>query len=129
MNGYHRAMAKLLLNLRNVPDDELENICSLLDSHRIGHYRTRPSPWGISHGGLWLGDGDDYPQARHLLDDYQRQRQQAARDERQAALREGRAETFATLLRRRPAYVLATLLGMLFIIALVLGLPFLILAH
>ncbi|MCD7097239.1 DUF6164 family protein [Stenotrophomonas sp. MMGLT7] len=122
-------MAKLLLNLRNVPADELEQVCSLLDSHRIGHYRTRPSPWGISSGGVWLEDDGDYPRARRVLDGYQLQRRQAARSEREAALREGRAETFATLLRRRPLYVLATLLGMVLIVALVLGLPFLILAR
>lgn len=41
-------MAKLLLNLRNVGDDEYADVCTLLDQHGIAWYRTEPSPWGIS---------------------------------------------------------------------------------
>ncbi len=43
-----------------------------------------------------------------------------------AALRDGTAETFGSLLRRRPLYVIAVLLGMLAAAALVL-LPFMLL--
>jgi hypothetical protein len=37
-------MAKLLLNLRNVGDDEYADVCTLLDQHGIAWYRTEPSP-------------------------------------------------------------------------------------
>lgn len=124
--GYHPRMAKLLLNLRNVPDDEADDVRALLDGAAIDFYETRPSMWGISAGGLWLKDGAVYPRAKGLLDDYQRQRGERARAQRAAELADGTGETFGRLLRTRPLFVLVTLLGMLVVAALVL-LPFLLL--
>ena len=119
-------MAKLLLNLRNVADDEIQDVTALLDKAGIAHYRTEPSPWGISFGGIWLRERDDHPRAKALMDAYQRERSQRVRAEREAGLRDGSAETFGSLFRRRPLYVVAMLLGMLAAAALVL-LPFVLL--
>ncbi len=119
-------MAKLLLNLRNVPDDEVADVLALLDDNGIGHYQTKPSPWGISAGGIWIEDADAHARAKALMAVYQQQRGDTARAARRAALEDGSAETFASLLRRRPLFVLATLLGMLVVASLVL-LPFLLL--
>ena len=116
-------MPKLLLNLRNVPEDEANEVAALLDANAIDWYATRPSPFGISAGGIWLRDTADHPRARALLDDYQRQRGQAARAQRAADLAEGRAETFASQFHRRPLFVIAGLLAMAMAAALVL-LPF-----
>jgi len=120
-------MAKLLLNLRHVPEDEADDVRELLSTHAIDYYETRPSLWGISAGGIWLHDAALHPRAKALLDDYQRQRGETARARRQAELADGSAETFAKLLRQRPLFVIATLLGMLAIAALVL-LPFVLLS-
>ncbi|MCL7714172.1 DUF6164 family protein [Stenotrophomonas mori] len=119
-------MAKLLLNLRNVGEDESREVGELLDRHGIAWYRTEPSPWGISSGGLWLRDHEEHPRAKALMADYQAGRSQRMRAERAAALRDGTAETFGSLLRQRPLYVVAVLLGMLAAAALVL-LPFMLL--
>lgn len=119
-------MAKLLMNLRNVPDDEAEDVRRLLREHAIDFYETRPSVFGISAGGIWLRDDDDHPRARRLLGDYQRRRAEAARAQRHQALQDGSAETFGSLLRRRPLYVLGIALAMLLVASLVL-LPFLLL--
>lgn len=119
-------MSKLLLNLRHVGDDEYHDICTLLDQHGIAWYRTEPSPWGISNGGLWLREDADLPRARALMGDYHTQRSVRLRGEREQALRDGTAETFGSLFRRRPGYVLVMLLAMLAVAALVL-LPFLLL--
>lgn len=121
-------MAKLLLNLRHVPDDEADDVRALLEAEKIAFYETRPSLWGISAGGIWLHGNEAYPQAKHLLDAYQARRGEQARAQRAAELAEGSAETFAKLLRRRPLFVILTLLGMLAVAALVL-LPFLLLKH
>ena len=43
-------MTTLLLNLRQVPDDEAEEVRALLNEHRIAFYETTPSLWGISPG-------------------------------------------------------------------------------
>ncbi|HVJ36406.1 MAG TPA: DUF6164 family protein [Stenotrophomonas sp.] len=121
-------MAKLLLNLRHVPDDEADDIRDLLETEKIAFYETRPSLWGISAGGLWLQGSDTYPQAKRLLDEYQARRGEQARARRAAELAEGSAETFGKLLRRRPLFVILTLLGMLAVAALVL-LPFLLISR
>lgn len=121
-----RRLAKLLLNLRHVPDDERAEVCALLDAAGIGYYETRAGTFGISAGGIWLREDAEQARAKALLAEYQAQRGERARAERAAALRDGSAETFASLLRQRPLFVLATLLGMLLVASLVL-LPFLLL--
>ncbi len=119
-------MSKLLLNLRNVADDEIEDVIAFLDAAGIAHYRTEPSPWGISWGGIWVRDDADHARARTLMADYQQARGQRMRAEREAALRDGTAETFSSLLRTRPVFVVLVLLGMAVAAALVL-LPFVLL--
>ena len=102
MARYHRPMAKLLLNLRHVPEDEADDVCAFLDAHRIDYYLTPPSMFGISAGGIWLRENDDLAQAKRLMADYQRERQQRVRAEHEAARRDGTAETFADLVRMQP---------------------------
>lgn len=120
-------MAKLFLNLRNVPDDEADDVRALLEQHAIPYYETQPSSWGISAGGIWLSDAGDLPRAKTLMAAYQQQRRQRARDDQAAAVREGRAETFAGLWKSRPWYVLGMLAAMIGILALTLALPWLLL--
>lgn len=119
-------MSKLLMNLRNVPDDEAADVRAMLDQHRINYYETQPSRWGISFGGIWVKEATDFAEAKRLMADYQAGRQQRARDEYETALREGRAETFLSVLRKDPARVALTVLGILFMLAL-LALPVLLL--
>lgn len=117
-------MARLLLNLRNVPDDEAAEVRGWLEEHGFAWYETRPSPWGISHGGIWLHQDAELPRARSIMSDYQAQRRQQARDARERALRDGSAETFGSLLRRRPGYVLGVLAAIAGILGLTLALPY-----
>jgi len=116
-------MAKLLFNLRNVPDDEADEVRQLLTEQGVDWYETRPGPWGISGGGLWLRDAAAWPQARRLLDGYQQARREQAREQ---VRRHGR-QTFFDLLRERPGYVLPRLLAIVAVVALVLALPWLLL--
>ncbi|MDX1608933.1 MAG: DUF6164 family protein [Halofilum sp. (in: g-proteobacteria)] len=95
-------MPTLLLNLRNVPDDEAEEIRALLDTHHIAFYETPPNRWGISMGGIWIGDDDQAAHARRLLDDYQQTRARTARAEYEQRKRAGTAETLADRFRRDP---------------------------
>ena len=83
-------MAKLLLNLRNVGDDESREVGELLDRNDIGWYRTEASPWGISHGGIWLRENADHPRAKALMATYHAERSRRVRGEREAAAREQR---------------------------------------
>lgn len=120
-------MAKLFLNLRNVPADEADEVREMLRTQAIDFYETPPSSWGVSAGGLWIENADELARAKALMADYQARRRDAARAEQASAEREGRAETFGSLLRERPMYVVGMLAAMLFIIGLTLALPWLLL--
>jgi hypothetical protein len=119
-------MSKLLLNLRDVPDDEADDVRRFLDTGGIGYYETRPSWWGISAGALWIRDEGDVGEAKRLMAQYQRERQARAREERAEAERNGTAETFADVLCTQPLRValavitIALLLGLMAVPALLL---------
>ena len=119
-------MSKLLLNLRDVPDDEADDVRRFLESGGIAYYETRPSRWGISGGGIWIREDGDVAEAKRLMAKYQRERQARAREERAEAERNGTAETFADVLRTQPLRValavitVALLLGLVAIPALLL---------
>jgi len=112
-------MSKLLLNLRNVLDDESDEVRAMLRAARIEFYETQPSRWGISHGGIWISDDADIAQAKRLMAEYQAQRRDRVRAENEAARRDGSAETFATVLREQPVRVLLTALAILVLLGLV----------
>lgn len=119
-------MSKLLFDLRNVPDDEADEVRVLLDAHEIAFYETKPAAWGLFGGGIWVTDDEAIGQAKSLLADYQLQRQEKARAAYAAAKRDGTAETFWTTVRREPRNALVLLLSILFVAALTV-LPFLLL--
>jgi hypothetical protein len=119
-------MSKLLLNLRDVPDDEADDVRAMLDAKRIAFYETPPNPWGISAGGIWVTEDADFAEAKRALDDYEQQRSVRVRAEYAAARRAGTAETFIGILRAEPMRVVMTLLGILLALGLV-ALPVLLL--
>lgn len=99
-------LPKLLLNLRNVPDDEAHEVLELMHEHRIESYETPVGPFGITAGGIWLKHEDDYPRARELMDEYQLERARRVRAEYELAQREGRAESMWSAIRRHPLRML-----------------------
>lgn len=110
-------MSKLLLNLRDVPDDEANDVRRFLDSGGIGYYETPPNRWGIS-GAIWIREDGDVAQAKRLMAEYQRERQVRARAERAEAERNGTAETFADVLRTRPLQVALAVIGIVLLLGL-----------
>src|SRR5262245_53941688 len=115
---YHHAMSKLLLNLRDVPDDEADDVRGFLDSSGIAYYETRPSFWGISGGGIWIRDDGDVAEAKRLMAEYQRERAVRARAEHAEAARAGTAVTFVDVLRTQPLLVALTLIGIVLLLGL-----------
>ncbi|MEO7013521.1 MAG: DUF6164 family protein [Dokdonella sp.] len=111
-------MAKLLLNLRNVPDDEADDVRAMLNAHSIVFYETTPSMWGVSTGGIWVTEDAAFAATKRLMEDYQQQRGTRVRDEYAAAKREGTAETFGMVLRAQPGRVLLLGLAILFVLGL-----------
>lgn len=118
-------MAKLLLNLRNVPDDEAGEVRAWLAESGMDFYETQPSPWGISSGGIWLREDADIVRGKAMMADYQASRRQRALAEQADARAQGKQETFSGLLWQRPLYVLGVLAAIVAIIALTLALPYL----
>lgn len=116
-------MAQLLLNFRNVPDDEIDEVRALLNSHGVAFYETRPSLWGISAGGIWLARDEELVTAKRLLAEYQEERRVRMREAFEQARAEGRVESFGTRLRRRPLEVLFALAVVAGLLALIL-IPF-----
>jgi hypothetical protein len=119
-------MAKLLLYLRHVPPDEIEEIEAMLDRHGIEHYRTPASIWGINAGGLWVADSARHADAKAHMAVYQAERLQRSRAEFEQARQEGRAPGFLDTVRSDPVRVALVLFG----IAVVFGIstiPFLLL--
>jgi len=116
-------MAKLLMNLRNVPEDEADEVRAWLRDNGLEFYETTPSPWGISGGGIWISNDADIVRARTLMDEYQQQRRQQALARQADAERDGSAETFAGSLRERPLLMLGKLLAIIGVLAFTLALP------
>ena len=110
-------MARLLLNLRDVPEDEADEIRALLDAQAIACYETEPNRWGFSAGGIWLSQDADAERASVLLADYQQQRRRQALAERAGLPR------LWTQLREQPLRVFGALLAAAALIALI-TLPF-----
>jgi hypothetical protein len=111
-------MARLLLNLRQVPEDEADDVRALLREHSIEFYESRPSVFGISAGGIWLRHDGDYGRARAELDRYQVARRERAREAHARDLAEGRAPGVAEQLRTDPLRVLLVLAGILLMLGL-----------
>ena len=111
-------MSKVLMHLRNVPDDEADGVRAFLDAHRIAWYQTRPGPLGITGGAIWIKHDADFPQARRLMDAYQEELRARVRAGQAEARERGEAETFASILRERPAWVLLRVLAILALLAL-----------
>lgn len=99
-------MSILLLNLRGVPEDEVQEIRDLLTEHGILFYETPPSRWGISMGAIWLRDERQREEARQLMARYQQERQARARDSHARMKQEGSAETLMGKIRNQPLRVL-----------------------
>lgn len=117
-------MGHLLLNLRNVPEDEYIEVKTLLDEHAIPYYETEPSRWMVSFGGIWLGDVSRLEEAEQLLADYQAERAEQARAAQEEALERGEIETPRQRYRHNPLAFIGALIAIGAILYLAL-MPFL----
>lgn len=98
-------MAKLLFKLNGVPDDEAQAVRALLTEAGIPFYETEAGNWGISLAAIWLRDDERLDEAKNLLDTYQQERHEDARER----AREAPPEAFWQRLWRQPLQVLAML--------------------
>ena len=107
-----------LFDLRGVPDDEAEEIRSLLTNHKIEFYETSAGNWGISVPAIWLHDDTHFEQAKQLIAGYQEERFSKARSEYTQLKREGRDRTIVDVVREDPVRFIIYLAIVLFVLVL-----------
>jgi hypothetical protein len=103
-------MSKLLIKLRHAPDDEIQEIHSLLQEHQIDFFETQTGPWGISAPGIWVNDDHQYDRAKALLDDYQENRFREKHAEYERLRRAGQHRTFLQNMLENPVQVILYIL-------------------
>lgn len=103
-------MSTLLIRLNGAPDDEIEELRTLLTDHAIDFYETDAGRWGFSVAGFWLRDKAQLEEARALIDHYQRQRAEQARSAHAQKRSAGQQETLLTRLAADPLRTLLYLL-------------------
>ncbi len=105
-----------LFNLRNVPEDEANEVRQLLTDNSIDFYETHAGGWGISAPAFWLRDDVQQERAEALIEAYQKKRAEDARAAYETLKREGRAPTWAGNIVRHPLRSLLLVAFVLFIL-------------
>ncbi|PCH63890.1 MAG: hypothetical protein COC19_00495 [SAR86 cluster bacterium] len=100
-------MSKLLFRLRNVPEDEAQEVRDLLADNDIDTYETFAGNWGISMPGIWARRPDQIEFAQGLLEDYQRARQARMRAQYEQARSEGESLSLLQGIQRKPLQFIA----------------------
>lgn len=95
-------MSALVFRLRNVPDDEAEDVRRLLEEHGFDWFETNAGNWGIAMPALWLTQASDVPRARAFIDEYQQARAQRLRDEHEQRRASGQEPHLLDRLKARP---------------------------
>jgi len=93
--------------MRDVPEDEAEDVRDLLKQNDIDFFETFAGNWGISMPAIWIKDVNQFDQARKLLDAYQRERAEKFRLEYQEKRASGQAKSLAQTFLDRPFQILA----------------------
>lgn len=116
-------MACRLFNLRHVPQDEADEVRSLLREHGILFHETSSGFLDLMSAAIWVSDEAQYDRARELLDIYQQERSQRTRAEYLQKKANNELPGFSDHLRRQPITVLVYLLVALLLLSLT-TLPF-----
>lgn len=95
-------MAKLLFSLRNVPEDEADDVREILEDNHIDFYETSAGNWGISVPAIWLQDKTEYKRAKALIDAYEKERFIQQRAIYEQLKREGQHRTFLDIIKENP---------------------------
>jgi len=95
-------MSALLFRLKDVPDDEAEEIRNLLTDHAIEFYETSAGNWGISFAGIWVKDKSQLAKAKALIESYEKERLIKVRAEYDELVREGKERTLMDVVKENP---------------------------
>lgn len=79
--------------MRDVPEDEAQEVRELLHANDIEFFETSAGNWGISMPALWLKRADQFELSRQLLDEYQAGRSLRMREEYELSRKHGEAKS------------------------------------
>lgn len=103
-------MAKNLYPLRNVPQDEADEMRALLNEHHIDFHETSAGFIGIGTAAIWVNDESQYDAAKALIAQYQTERFDRARRDYQQQLSSGNHNRFVDLFKQNPGKVITYIL-------------------
>lgn len=109
-------MSALLFKLRNVPEDEADDIRQLLSENNIDIYETNAGNWGISMPALWVQNEQQLQQAKNLINEYQIKRSTEARQHYNDSLATGNAPGLFEKFMQRPFASTGIILFCLFVL-------------
>jgi hypothetical protein len=109
-------MSILLFRLRNVPDDEANDIRELLNNNNYEFYETSAGNWGISTAAIWLKDKKQLENAKILIEKYQTERGISQRRDYEQLRESGSHKTLFDAFKENPFRFVAYLIFVGFII-------------
>ena len=117
-------MTKLFFNMHGVPEDEIQDVRELCETHEFDVYETEVGRWGIGLAAIWLREEEKYEEAKAILDEYQKQRYENAQEDRKKIQNLNLAEGLYVKFKQDPNQFFLTLLALIIILGLTLY-PFL----
>ena len=112
-------MAKKLYALRNVPDDEAEEMRVLLRESSIYFHETTAGFIGIGTAAIWVNDESQFENAQHLIEEYQLTRYTNAREDYLSQKAAGSHKRFTDVFIDHPLRTIAYIGFALFLLFLV----------
>lgn len=117
-------MAVLLFKLTHVPDDEANDIRSLLSDNEIHFYETDAGFFRMGLDAIWLHDKSQLDAARQLIHQYQIQRSEQQKKNYAELVEQGEHTGFWKNIYLHPIRFVAALVAIAFVLVLTLA-PFL----
>lgn len=109
-------MSILLFRLRNVPEDEAEDVRELLNTNHLEFYETSAGNWGVSTAAIWLKNEDDLDNAKELIEQYQNERGLTQRHIYEQLKNSGEHKTLLDAFKENPFRFIAYILFVGFIV-------------
>jgi len=113
-------MSALLFKLRQVEEDEADEIRALLTENDIAFYETMNGRWGLGYAAIWLDDEVNIERGKALIMKYQKQRYNHAREAYEALVETGEQPTVWRMVKANPSQVVLALLAAVVVAAIVL---------
>jgi hypothetical protein len=113
-------MTKLLFNMHGVPEDEIQDVRELCETHEFAVYETEVGRWGIGLAAIWLSDDEQLPTAKAVLDEYQQARYHNAQEDREKIQGLSITEGLYVKFKQDPNQFMITLLGLTAVLGLTL---------